>query len=164
MLSVKCAPAGILLSRLAGPICALCIACPAVLAADANNMAVSTTVIAICKFNTATSTLNFTMNPATTTNATASTTVSYWCTKGTVAATSANTGLHASGGTARMQHTTAPTTSFVPYTLALTGGTQTGQGKTVPLTLTINGTVLNASFINSDVGTYGDTVSITISP
>lgn len=143
--------------------CALLLALPIAFAADSNNIAVSTTVIQVCKFNSATSSLSFVMNPAVATNATASTSLTYWCTKGTNAAVTNNTGLHAAGPNNRMRHTTI-LTSFIPYTLTLVGGTQMGQGKTVPLTLTINGTVLNASFINSDVGTYGDTVSITISP
>jgi spore coat protein U-like protein len=135
----------------------------AVLAADSNNIAVSTTVIPICKFNSSTSTLNFVMDPSSTADATASTSLTYWCTKGSTATVTTSNGLYAAGFSPRMRHTTL-VTLFLPYTLSLVGATQTGLGKTAPLTLTINGTVLNASYINAHVGTYGDTVTITVSP
>ncbi len=142
----------------------MAIACaPPAHAADSNGIAVSVTVPPMCKFNVATSTLNFTLNAASTANATASTSVTYWCTKGTAATVSTGAGLYPSAGMGRMRHSTI-LTSFIPYSLGLVGGTQTGGGKSVPLTLTINGTVLNAAYINSDVGTYSDTVSVTISP
>jgi spore coat protein U-like protein len=132
-------------------------------AADINNIAVSTTVIPICKFSSPTSTMTFVMDASSSANATASTTLSYWCTKGSSATVTFNTGLYPAGASPRMRHSTI-VTSFVPYTLNLAGAAQAGQGKNVPLNLMVNGTVLNASFINSDVGTYGDTVSITVSP
>ena len=133
-----------------------------VMAADTNTLTVNATVVGTCKFNAATSTLNLSLDPSSAVDATASTTVTYWCTNGTTAAgVASNDGIHS---VAVGQKRLSDGTNFIPYSIALTGGTQAGGGPASPKTLTINGTVLNAAFINAVAGTYADTVMLSLNP
>lgn len=135
----------------------------AALAADTNTLTVNASVTGTCKFNSATSTLDFgALDPSSTSNATASNTTTYWCTKGSVASTTAGNGLNYSG-TSRQLVGPSPT-DLIPYSLSLTGGTQTGAGKSTPLTLTMNGGINNSNYINATAGSYSDTVTLTITP
>ena len=134
----------------------------ATMAADTNTLTVTATVVGTCKFNAATSTLNLTLDPSSAADATASTTVTYWCTNGTTAAgVTSDDGIHS---VAVGKKQLSDGTNFIPYSIALTGGNQAGGGPASPKTLTIDGLVLNAAFINAVAGAYSDTVVLTLTP
>ena len=132
-------------------------------AADTNTLTVSATVLPTCKFSSATSTLAFgNLDPAALTDATASTTTAFWCTKGvTTDAITAGNGLYFS--TSRRMRGPA-VTDFIPYSLTLTPDLAANNGPTAPRTLTIGGTILNADYANASAGAYSDTVTLTINP
>lgn len=133
------------------------------LAADTNTLTVSASVTGTCKFNSATSTLNFgALDPSLSTNPTVTNTTNYWCTKGTAASTSAGNGQNYSGSSRQLKGPGA--TDLIKYALTLSGGTQTGQGPATPLTLTMSGDINNADYIGQSVGSYSDSVTLTITP
>lgn len=131
--------------------------------ADTNTLTVSASVTGTCKFSSATSTLSFgALDPSSASDASTSNTTTYWCTKGVTASTTAGDGSNFSGGSRRMA---GPGPSdFIPYSLALVGGAQTGSGPATPLTLTIDGDIVNADYVNATAGSYSDTVTLTITP
>jgi spore coat protein U domain-containing protein, fimbrial subunit CupE1/2/3/6 len=133
------------------------------LAAGTNAISVSATVIGTCKFSAATSTLAFgNLDPTLATNATASLSTNFWCTKGAAYTITNDSGLHNSGATIRMQNAT-DLTQFIPYTIAYTN-TGTGSGKNTPITLNVTGTVLNADYVDAGAGNYADTLTLTVNP
>src|SRR5690242_6542024 len=91
-------------------------------AADTQNLSVTATVQAKCKFTSAVQTLNFTIDPASASAVagTLSGNVTYKCTKGTTPTLAADNGLNLSGGTRRMKDGSA-TPNYLPYTLSVSG-------------------------------------------
>jgi len=135
-----------------------------VMAGDTNTLTVTATVVGTCKFNSATSSLAFgSLDPSSASDASATGSTTYWCTKGTVASTTADNGSNYSGTSRRMSNGAA-TPEYIPYSLTLAGGTQTGAGKGTPLTLGLSGGILNADYINVSAGAYTDTVTLTVTP
>lgn len=132
-------------------------------AAGSNSLAVSSNVIGTCRFVSASSTLAFgALDPSSAANATASGSTTFWCTKGASYSISDDGGLYNSGGP-RMRHATT-VTEFIAYSLSLSPTTGTGSGPATPTTLTINGSILNADYVNAAAGNYADTVVLTITP
>jgi spore coat protein U-like protein len=115
----------------------------------------------ICKFNAATAVLNFgDLDPANPVDKTVTTTVTFVCRGSADPATFVITdddGLYAN----KMYNPTY--NDYLPYSL-----TFNPQADTVPRnvdqTLTISGTVLGADFQDVSLGSYSDTVVLTISP
>lgn len=131
--------------------------------AATNTLSVSASVSGTCRFNSATSTLAFgALDPSLSTDATATSSTTFWCTKDTTYSITNDGGLHNSSGP-RMQHATIPA-EFIPYTLTLSPLTGSGSGKATPVTLNISGTIVNANYINAAAGNYADTVVITVTP
>lgn len=138
-------------------------------AAGNATLAVTATVVSKsnCKFNSAASTLNFgNLDPATPADKPATASIIFACRGSAPLATFAITdddGLYETGPNAnRMRHATV-TTEYLPY--SLTYNPQTGTvPKNVDQTLTISGTVLGSSYQNAYVGSYSDTVVLTIAP
>lgn len=138
-------------------------------AAGSSPMTVSAVVLSKsnCKFSGGAMTLDFgTLNPASSSNATASATIGFTCNGSAPMATfaiSAGNGLHSSGpGARRLRHTTAAT-EFIAYSISLTPTSATVP-KGVAQTLTVAGTIAPGAFQNATVGTYSDTVVITLTP
>jgi spore coat protein U-like protein len=134
-------------------------------AADTQNLSVSATVQALCKFSSAVQTVSFgTLNPSAPVLVNGSgAAVTYKCTKGTAAAgVTAGNGNNFASGSRRMTNGT----DFIPYTLALSGDTQTGLGFGAAgnLSLTVGGTVAGADYQDVSAGNYTDTVLLTITP
>jgi spore coat protein U-like protein len=129
-------------------------------------LTVSATVNGTCKFSAGSATLAFgAIDPSNTSAATATTSITYKCTKGTAATgVTAGDGLHLSGGSKRVA--LPGDADFMTYTLTLTGGTQTGTGfgAAQDKTLTIDGTIAVADFQNATAGAYTDQVVLTINP
>jgi len=134
-------------------------------AGDSNTLTVSASVSGNCKFNSPNSTLAFgALDPNSTADASASASVTFWCTKGSAYSISDDDGLYESGPNAnRMRHAT-DTTEYIPYSLGYTPATGNGGGKTNPITLSISGTISNTNYVNALAGSYSDTVTLTITP
>lgn len=136
------------------------------LAGDTNTLTVNATLAGACNFITPkTATLSFTLDATSTSSATATVSPTFWCTKGTTVGTpSTDNGLNPSGGSKQMKSASNPT-EFIPYSLVLTPSATTGSGKSTPINLKIDGTVLNAAYIDKTAANdYSDTVVVTIAP
>jgi len=133
-------------------------------------LTVSATVVSKgnCRFQTAAPTLDFgTINPASTTTVTASTTIQVRCTGAGSNPTitynlQAGDGRYLLGGMRRMRHAT-DTTEFMPYSVSLSPAAAT-IAKNTTQSITISGTVVPADYQNVRVGTYSDTVVLTLDP
>ncbi|MGH8849475.1 MAG: Csu type fimbrial protein [Casimicrobiaceae bacterium] len=134
-------------------------------AADTSNMTVQATVVGSCKFNS-TPTLDFgNLDPASASNGAGSSTISFWCTKGSNYTVTAGNGSNydAANSTRRMKGPGA--TDLMAYSLTLpAGATGTGAGKSSAITFAVTGTVPNANYINATVGSYTDTVQMAVNP
>lgn len=120
-----------------------------------------------CKFNSATSALNFgALNPASSSDVTVNTTVIFVCRGSAPIATFFiidDDGLYETGpDTNRMRNTTV-TTEYLPYSLTLSPITASVP-RNVNQTLTISGTVRATDYQNAYVGSYLDTVVLSIDP
>jgi len=131
--------------------------------ADTNTFTVQASVIGICKLSSGTSTLDFgALDPSLTSDGAATTTVNFWCTKNAGYTVAANNGAHFGSGSKRMEGPTAA--DLIPYSLSNNPSTGIGSGKTTPIVLTLTGSILNADYVNAAVGSYSDTVTLTITP
>jgi spore coat protein U-like protein len=139
-------------------------------AADSNVVSVTATVISKgnCTFRSKTAALDFgSLDPANPIDKSVNTTIIYRCqAQGNRPITFAITddhGLYETGPNApRMRHTTQPT-EYLPYSLNLnpTSGTVP---KVVDFPLTVTGTVRGVDYQDARIGSYSDTVVITIEP
>lgn len=139
-------------------------------AADSNSLSVTATVISRgnCTFRSKTASLDFgSLDPANPIDKSVNTTIIYRCqAQGNRPITFTITdddGLYKTGPNApRMRHTTQPT-QYLPYSLALnpTSGTVP---KTTDFPLTVTGTVRGVDYQNAAMGSYSDTVVISIDP
>lgn len=149
-------------------------AIPAYSASATHNLNVQATINGNCRFNTAGPTNLLIGTPVAGAGiidqseapapAAGTANVLYRCTTGTVASTTANNGLHFSGGNRRV--CIGATTDCMPYAFNLVGGDQTGIGHGAggDLTLTVNASVASADYVNAPAGVYNDTVVLTITP
>ncbi len=137
---------------------------------DSNVLSVTATVVSRgnCTFRSGTASLNFgNLDPASPIDKSVNTIITYRCqAQGnrpiTFAITDDN-GLYETGPNApRMRHTTQPT-EYLPYSLVLspTSGTVP---KATDFPLTVTGTVRGVDYQNAAMGTYSDTVVISIDP
>jgi len=141
---------------------------PLLQAAGSGTLSVTATVLSKsnCKFTSGTATLAFgSIDPSSTSSATASATFIFKCGGSAAIATwtvTAGDGLYSSGpGARRMRHAT-DTSEFIAYSLDLpASGTVP---KNVDYTLTVNGTIAPADFQNAIAGAYSDTVAIDVTP
>ncbi|MBI5237987.1 MAG: spore coat protein U domain-containing protein [Deltaproteobacteria bacterium] len=132
------------------------------MAVGTNTMTVTASVTGVCKFSATTSTLAFgALDASVATAATATTGVNFWCTKGTTYSVADDSGLYNSGGP-RMRHATV-LTEFIPYSIVY-GAAGTGSGKNTAITLTVDGTIANADYVDAQAGAYSDTVVLTVNP
>lgn len=138
-------------------------------AAGSSSLAVSAVLLSKsnCKFAAGAMVLDFgTLNPSSTSNATATATKGFSCEGAAPIATftiSAGNGLHSTGpGARRLQHATLAT-EFMAYALTLSPTSATVL-KGSAQTLTVTGTIVPADFQNSPAGVYSDTVIITLTP
>lgn len=135
------------------------------LAADSNTLTVTASVQGSCRFNSATSTLAFgALDPSLDTDATASTSVDFWCTRGSNYSISDDDGLYETGVDANRMRHAVTATEYIPYTLTYNPASGTGSGRTSPITLDISGSILNADYVNALAGDYADTVVLSITP
>ena len=132
--------------------------------ADTSNMPVTATVLAVCKLNS-TPTLAFgTLDPSSGVNVTQTATVSFWCSQGTSYSISPDNGLHYDGANTTRRMKGPGASDFIAYSLSPASATGTGAGTSTALNLAFSGTVQGSSYVNATVGSYSDTVVITITP
>ncbi len=133
-------------------------------AADTNTMTVSASVTGVCKFASATSTLNFgSLDPSVGTDVTpAPTLINFWCTKGVT------TDAITVGGSATSplngRSMGGPAGDSIPYSLSWSPPAGANNGPGSPRTLSIAGTVLGTDYTGKSAGSYSDTVTISITP
>lgn len=130
-------------------------------AAGSTALAVSATVSGICTFSAVSTPLAFgTIDPSLSTNKVVTANVLYKCTKGT-----ASLGVSATGGLTRTMSSTVPVDTMA-YTLALSGGTQTGTGFGAgnDLTLVVTGTITALQYQNVSAAAYSENVTLNITP
>lgn len=132
--------------------------------ADTQNLGLSATVTAQCKFTSAPATMAFgNVDPSVAgpLPGTLGNPVTYKCTKGhTPGIVTASVGQNASN---RMKHATL--TEYIPYTLTITpapAGTGFGNGKDV--TLPVVASIAASAYENAPAGAYSDTVVLEVSP
>lgn len=134
-------------------------------AGDTQNLSVTASVTGLCKFSSTAQTFTFgTLDPsAAVLTAGSGASVKYKCTKGTAATSvTAGNGLNFLAASRRMSNGT----DFIPYSLTVAGGTQTGLGFSAgkDLNLTLTGSVLAADYVDVSAGSYSDTVVLTVAP
>jgi spore coat protein U-like protein len=134
----------------------------AAMALDTNTLTVQGAVIGICKFDAAASTLSFgNLDPTSLANGTAQTNIGFWCTKNSAEA--AITITDDSGGAYQMVGATYGET--ITYSVVYTKDALPNMGPGgAHRVLTIDGTVLNADYVNNSADTYSDTLIVTINP
>jgi len=155
------------LSKIALAVAGLLSSATVFAASTTHTISVSATIVGNCRFNTAGPTTLTLANSGAVidqslgTDATGSASVTYRCTTGTVASTTADNGLNFSGSRRVFDGT-----NYMPYALGLAGGagTGTGHGAGQDLTLTVSGTITAANHQNAPAGAYADTVVLTITP
>lgn len=131
----------------------------AALAANTSSISVSANIVGACQVITGATTLDFGALDAATMsgNATATTTVQFWCTKGTAFNVTDNSdGVMDGSGTAAGDSMAYTKTSSTDYA--------SGQGKNTTITMTINGTIAEAVWTNATPGPYADSYTVTIAP
>lgn len=132
----------------------------AVAMAASQNVGVSGTISGQCRF-TASSALAFTLDPNLGSDATATGSVTFWCTKSSAYTLSTDNGQNSSGSQKRLYDGSAV---YINYAATLASTTGSGTGKTTPISVNINGTVVNADYVNQPAGSYTDTLAVTINP
>lgn len=115
-----------------------------------------------CQFHGRSAALAFgDLEPTTGRDVSATASLVFKCTRGTVWSITDDGGLHdQSAGAFRMRHATLD--AYLPYRLTYTNATGTSQGAQIDQTLSIDGLVRGAAYANVPAGSYADTVTITI--
>lgn len=135
-------------------------------ASDTATLNVTASVAAVCKLTLSGDMAFGALDPTLTTNATASVTASYKCTKGTPVTSftvnSTTTGSYAGS----MAGATAGNTDAIPYTITWTNPTAyTGAGLGATITgksVTLSGTVTNANYVNVTPDSYSGSVGVAV--
>ena len=128
---------------------------------DSHTITVNATVLATCKFNTATSTLNMTLDPTLSTTVSQTASVLYRCTKGTAPSFTFSSGSTSSATGGNL--TNAAESIAYTYTSA-SGGNGTGMGTGNDKSLSVTVSVNQANAANVTPGVYTDTIAITLTP
>lgn len=129
-----------------------------------STLTLSATVPGTCQFSAATAALNFgTLDPTVSTDATVSVTPTIWCTKGT-AYTVTPTGTGGTYAAGIYNGIMVSGVNSIPYKMVVNNPTGSGAGKSTTLPIKLDGTILNADYINVQIGAYTDTVTLTVSP
>jgi spore coat protein U-like protein len=130
-------------------------------AADSHTITVNATVLATCKFNAASSTLNLTLDPTASSTVSQTASVQYRCTKGT----SPSFGLASGSTSSATGGNLMSGTESIAYTYSsITGGAGTGVGAGNDKTLSVTVSVSQANAANVTPGVYTDTIAITLTP
>lgn len=135
------------------------------MAVDTATVTVSAIVAQTCRFSSPTAALAFGTLPSTAADVSAGTTLAFWCTTGASYTITDDDGLYETGVNANQMRSTAlATPQFMPYTLSYTPASGTGTGPSSPITMTLTGNILAASYASLPADVYQDTVTLTINP
>lgn len=117
-----------------------------------------------CKINTNTATLNFgSLDPGKSVDVKSSTIIRFWCTNGARYTIKTDYGLYSQGrNTPRLKH--EQKNEYIPYNLNYSPRSGTGRGPSVPLQLTIQGSIVFNNYQNAFEGSYSDYLTFTILP
>ncbi len=130
-----------------------------VFAAGTTTVNVSANIVGTCQFST-TPTLAFgALDQTSSSDATATGALTFWCTKG-----AAYTLSDPLGSTGAYAGTISNGTDSIAYSIAYTSATGTGTGKTSPVSSTLTATILNTNYVDVSAGAYAGTVQFTIAP
>ncbi|MBP6279565.1 MAG: spore coat protein U domain-containing protein [Rhodocyclaceae bacterium] len=122
---------------------------------------VKATVKGACQISSSAE-INFNnLDPADTTDKSASGSLTFWCTKDQPYTISFNNGQNFAGGKRQMRGVTT-TTAYIPYELSSTTITGTGRGPATPVTVPIPATVKATDYRNAALGAYKDTLTVTL--
>lgn len=127
---------------------------------------VQLTVVPACEFRDTTASLDFgALDAARTAPVAATASLSFACTRGVAPRVSIGTGLHAEAGSGRrrMGKTSAAGADFLSYDLSASVDTP-GAGGARPGRLTVTGTIAVPDLQGAAVGSYSDTVVLSITP
>jgi spore coat protein U-like protein len=128
---------------------------------DSHTITVNATVLATCKFNAATTTMNLTLDPTASSTVSQTASVLYRCTKGTAPSFSFSSGSTSSssgGNLVRGGESIAYTYS------SASGGAGTGMGTGNDKALSVTVSVNQTNAANVTPGVYTDTIAITLTP
>lgn len=133
-------------------------------AAASAPLGVGVTAVGNCKFHGPPGLLAFgNLDPYSGQDASASATLMFKCTKGAAWSVSDDGGMHElAAGSYRMRHTALD--AHIPYRLNYRNSSGTSQGANVQQILTIDGLIRAGTYAGAPVGSYSDTVTITLSP
>lgn len=125
---------------------------------------VSAAVLPECRFRTPKeTTINVTLDPSLSGNVTGTSSLSFWCARGTSYSVTDDDGLYESGiNQNRVKHSTL--SEYIPYTFSYNPSSGTGNGAQNPITLNFSATFIYNDFANASAGDYRDTVTITVNP
>jgi len=127
-------------------------------------LGVGVTAAGNCKFRSAAATLNFgSLDPLQGRDVSSSAALTFKCTKGSSWTVTDDGGLHGgSAGVYRLRHLALD--AYLPYRLTYGNATGTSQGANIVETLTIEGLIRGADFLDARQGNYTDTVTLSINP
>lgn len=133
------------------------------MAADSGDIKVKASVVNNCKIN-AISDINFgALDPSVATNASASGSVNFSCTKNVDYVLSAGNGAHFDSALGKRRMKGADS-NFLPYTLAQASFTGKGMGYASPITVALSASVQGTDYRDLPADNYLDTVQVTITP
>ena len=132
------------------------------LAGGTTTVNVSANIVGTCQFST-TPTLAFgPLDQTSSSDATATGTLSFWCTNGApyILSDSANPGV----GDGSYSGTISNGTDNITYSIGYDSYNGNGDGKSFPISSTLNATIPKVNFANVTAGAYTGTVQFTIAP
>ncbi len=133
------------------------------LAADTGTVNINANVVGTCKFTTNTANISVTLDPSQGGTQTGNGSLEFWCTKNASYTVTDDDGLHESGPNGnRVKHQSL--NEYIPYTFSYSPTSGTGNGPQTPITLSVSASFAQSDYTNASVGSYTDTVTITISP
>lgn len=128
------------------------------------NMSMSAKVVGSCALSTVPTLAFGTLDPAASTDVTATGTVTFWCTKNAWYTLQAGNGAHFDITKSTRQLRGPSASDLIPYALSPAVSAGTGQGKQSPLSVTLTAKILGYDYANAAPGAYADTVLVTINP
>jgi len=131
-------------------------------AADNHTINISATVADFCRFNAASSNVNFTLDPSATTTVMQTASILYRCTKGTTPVFGFSSASTSSATDGTLGNAGPDTIAYTYATSAPVDGSGLGafQDKTLAVDVSVN----QANAANVTPGTYTDTIAITLNP
>lgn len=127
--------------------------------AASTNLPVSASVAGTCQFDVVGSLAFGALDQTSAGDATASTSIGFWCTKNALYTLSDPT-----NSDGAESGTITNGTDSITYSVTYDNFSGSGGGKTSPITSTINGTILNANYVNVSAGNYAGNMLFTITP